>query len=203
MLSTETSDTARVALRDDTSVVEVALRGAEVDGARALPDQLTDAPEAGMSLPIGPFTTGGGSDSGGYERVEQVLVEGEALSGCCPALSRPAGDLEVVSTEDAPLVVSTRSEEQLLEGFVRRGQRSSAGAAATGQRPPPPPSSSEGQASSTATPWMASPARAPTTVPLMRMNCRSRPTAASMRADASRGSQPATVRRMSATTVSP
>ena len=59
------------------------------------------------------------------------------------------------------------------------------------------------QARPTPTAWMATPARLPTTVPLIRMNCRSRPTAASMRVDASRGSQPATVRWISETTVSP
>ena len=60
-----------------------------------------------------------------------------------------------------------------------------------------------GQASATVTAWIASPASAPTTVPLIRMNCRSRPTATSMRSDASLPSHPATVRWMSETTVPP
>jgi hypothetical protein len=42
--------------------------------------------------------------------------------------------------------------------------------------------------------WIAMPASAPTTVPLIRMNCRSRPTATSIRRAAEVGFQPPTVR---------
>lgn len=133
VLSTETSDTARVLLDDGTGGVQVALRGAEVDGARVLHDQMTEGGgDVGPSLSIGPFTLGGGSATIGYEHVEHALVAGEALYVCGTALSGPAGSLEVVGTEDAPLVVSTRSEEQLVRSAVRKGQWLSAGAVAAG-----------------------------------------------------------------------
>ena len=45
----------------------------------------------------------------------------------------------------------------------------------------------------TLTAWISTPTRPPTTVPLMRMNCRSRPTCSSMRRAASRPSHRSTV----------
>ena len=59
------------------------------------------------------------------------------------------------------------------------------------------------QAMSTLTEWIARPARAPTTVPLIRMNCRSRPTKSSIRSLASSASQRSTVTEMTSASSSP
>ena len=57
-----------------------------------------------------------------------------------------------------------------------------------------------GQRNSSDNVWMARPARPPTTVPLMRMNWRSRPTCSSMRRPVSAASQRSTVEEISSAT---
>ncbi len=61
----------------------------------------------------------------------------------------------------------------------------------------PPATPADRPQTSIETAWISSPARAPTTVPLIRMNCRSRPTLASILRDASSASQLATVSEIS------
>ena len=59
------------------------------------------------------------------------------------------------------------------------------------------------QPSVTLTAWITTPTRPPTTVPLIRMNCRSRPTCSSIRRAASRPSQRSMVWVITAVTSAP
>ena len=131
VVSTEVSDAARLAVCDGTGAVEVALRAARIDQPRLLHDRM-QAPPPGPSLSIGPLKIGGRSSSIGYQHVELALVPGEQLY--VSGVVRPAagGGIELAAAPGHELLVSTRSEQELITHYLRSAQYKGAGAIGIG-----------------------------------------------------------------------
>jgi len=134
VVSTEVSDAARLGVADGTGTVEVALRGARIDEPRLLHDRMQPpAPGTGRpSFTIGPFTLGGGSSTIGYQHVELALLPGEELYVCGTVRPAAAGGVELAAVAGRELLVSTRSEQELIRSYLRSAQLKGAGAVAVG-----------------------------------------------------------------------
>lgn len=107
------------------------------------------------------------------------------------------GSFHTRSATESASARPTRSEIRPV-GVRERERSAQEGVTAWGAPDPPSrvvmcPSSRGGGQANKPRAWMSRPARQPTTVPLMRMNWRSRPTNSSMRSLASSASQRSTV----------
>ena len=134
VVSTEVSDTARLTVSDGTGAIEVALRGARIDEPRLLHDRM-QPPAAGTGvarLRIGRFELGGGSSTIGYHHVELALVAGEELYVSGTVRPAAGGGVELATAKGRTLLVSTRSEDELIHSYLRSAQYRGAFAIATG-----------------------------------------------------------------------